>query len=67
MFTMLSVTLLMPAYDIKEQMLMLHKHDFMGVDNRQQFFCTLDRPIRDISAAHQLMFRQADLALWLYR
>ncbi len=50
-----------------KQVLMVHKHYFMGVDNRQLFFYTLDRPIHDNSGTHQLILRQADIALWLCR
>ena len=33
---------------------MVCKHYLLGVDNRQQVLYTLDRPVHDISAAHQL-------------
>ena len=46
---------------------MVCKHYLMGVDNRQQFSYTIDRPVHDISAAHQLILGQADIASWLYR
>ena len=53
-------------HDVKDQMLVC-KHSLMGFDNHQQFLYTLDRPVHDISAAHPLIFRQADIALWLCR
>lgn len=44
----------MPAYDVKDSLLMVCKHYLLGVDNRRQVLYTLDRPVHDISAAHQL-------------
>lgn len=50
-----------------KQVLMVHKHYLMGVDNCQHFSMPLDRPVYDNSGTHQLMVRQADVALWLCR